>query len=135
MDPFEQLIRDHLNLVHAIVRDVGTRLPAHVDRDDLTGAGMVGLVQAAKSYDPNRGVPFAPWARIRVKGAIIDQVRAGARLRETPLTDRHDSPSTEYGPEALAIAAAQPPPPDPWAAVGSLPDKQALIIRRYYRDG
>lgn len=65
-----------MHVVHHVVRDVSSRLPAHVDADDLISAGYTGLVQAAKSYDESTGVPFARWASKRIRGAVIDELRA-----------------------------------------------------------
>ena len=56
----EALITEHMPLVGFAVSEIGMRLPAHVDREDLRSAGLVGLVQAAQSFDAERGVPYAP---------------------------------------------------------------------------
>lgn len=74
-DP-DTIVEEHMHLVHHVVRDVSRRLPTHVDTDDLISAGYIGLVQAAKSYDKSTGVPFARWASRRIKGAVIDELRA-----------------------------------------------------------
>ena len=49
---------------------------AHVNRDDLTSAGMTALVQAARGFDAERGVPFARYAATRIRGAILDELRS-----------------------------------------------------------
>lgn len=72
----DELVEAHMHVVHHVVRDVSSRLPAHVDVDDLVSAGYTGLVQAAKSYDESTGVPFARWASRRIRGAVIDELRA-----------------------------------------------------------
>ncbi|HST80437.1 MAG TPA: sigma-70 family RNA polymerase sigma factor [Kineosporiaceae bacterium] len=69
------LITDHLPLVGHIARETAARLPRHLGTDDLVGAGSLALVQAANSYDPELGVPFARFANTRVRGAMIDQMR------------------------------------------------------------
>src|SRR3546814_14626330 len=51
------------------------RVPRHVLRDDLVSAGMLGLAQAAKSWDPERGVTFERYARTRIQGALLDELR------------------------------------------------------------
>jgi RNA polymerase sigma factor FliA len=80
-----ELIETHLHLVDRLVHQLATRFPRHVDRDELRGAGAAGLVDAAHRYDPATGVPFARYATIRVRGAIIDATRtrdwATRRLR------------------------------------------------------
>ncbi len=65
----------HLPLVGHIAREAAARLPRHLDTDDLYGAGALALVQAAQSFDPNLGVPFARFAATRIRGAMIDQMR------------------------------------------------------------
>lgn len=72
----DTLILQNLGLVHVIVGDNIARVPAHVLRDDLTSAGMLGLVLAARSYDETRGVPFGRWAAMRIRGAVTDELRS-----------------------------------------------------------
>jgi len=71
----DDLVRSHLPLVGHLVRELLTRLPAHVNRDDLISAGMMALVLAAKSFDASRGVPFGRFAAIRIRGALTDELR------------------------------------------------------------
>jgi RNA polymerase sigma factor for flagellar operon FliA len=70
------LIEDNVALVGHIVRETVAKVPAHVDRDDLTSAGLAALVQAAHSFDAARGVPFSRYAATRVRGAIVDELRS-----------------------------------------------------------
>lgn len=72
----EALIVQHMALVGHIVRETMSRVPSHVDRDDLTSAGLTALVQAAHAYDPERGVPFNRYAATRIRGAIVDDLRS-----------------------------------------------------------
>jgi RNA polymerase sigma factor for flagellar operon FliA len=69
-------IEEHLPLVKHIVFQVAVHFPRHVDRDDLARAGALGLVEAARRYDESRGVPFERFAAQRIRGAILDAVRA-----------------------------------------------------------
>jgi RNA polymerase sigma factor FliA len=71
----ENLIREHIPLVGHLVRETLGRVPGHVSRDDLTSAGLVALVTAAKAYDPVHGVPFTRFVAIRIKGALVDTLR------------------------------------------------------------
>jgi RNA polymerase sigma factor for flagellar operon FliA len=71
----DELITLHIPVVTHIVRETMGRVPSHVSRDDLTSAGLAALVQASKSFDTERGVPFARYAATRVRGAILDELR------------------------------------------------------------
>lgn len=71
-----QRIERHLPLVKHIVFQVAVHFPRHVDREDLARAGALGLVEAARRYDDDRGVPFERFAAQRIRGAILDAVRA-----------------------------------------------------------
>jgi RNA polymerase sigma factor FliA len=71
----EDLIRANMALVGHLVRDMLGRIPSHVNRDDLTSAGLAALVTAAKSFDPERGIPFARFAATRIRGALLDELR------------------------------------------------------------
>jgi RNA polymerase sigma factor for flagellar operon FliA len=72
----EELIRAHMPLVGHLVRDMLTRVPNHIHRDDLTSAGLHALVTAARGWDPDRGIPFHRFASTRIRGAILDELRA-----------------------------------------------------------
>ena len=69
-------IEENLPLVNHIVFQVAVHFPRHVDRDDLARAGALGLVEAARRFDESKGVPFERFAAQRIRGAIIDAVRA-----------------------------------------------------------
>ena len=70
------LIKEHLPLVGHLVREAMGRMPAHAPRDDFASAGHLALVQATKAFDPDRGVPFTKYASRRIRGAILDEMRA-----------------------------------------------------------
>ncbi|HET6534053.1 MAG TPA: sigma-70 family RNA polymerase sigma factor [Actinoplanes sp.] len=75
-DQQEELIRQHMPLVGHLVRDMLTRIPNHIHRDDLTSAGLHALVTAARGWDPERGIPFHRFATTRIRGAILDELRS-----------------------------------------------------------
>ena len=66
----DHLVRQHLPLVQYVVSEVAQRVPSHVSRSDLVSAGMLGLAQAARSYDPERGIAFDRFASTRIRGAL-----------------------------------------------------------------
>ena len=72
----DALVREHLPLVSHLVREVLGRVPTHVDRDDLMSAGMMALTVSAQGFDATRGVPFAAFASIRIRGALTDELRS-----------------------------------------------------------
>lgn len=72
----ESLVSDHLYLVQHLVHELAARFPRHVDRQELWSAGSLGLVEAARRYDPASEVPFGNYARRRIRGAILDSTRA-----------------------------------------------------------
>src|SRR5690349_21597917 len=71
----DELVRSHLPLVGHLVREMLSRLPAHVSREDLVSAGMAALAMAAKGFDPQRGTPFGSFATARIRGALLDELR------------------------------------------------------------
>ncbi|HEX9684165.1 MAG TPA: FliA/WhiG family RNA polymerase sigma factor [Acidimicrobiales bacterium] len=70
------VIEQHLPLVEHVVYQVAINFPRHVDREELARAGAIGLIEAAQRYDGSRGVPFDRFAAQRIRGAILDAVRA-----------------------------------------------------------
>ncbi|MDO9495525.1 MAG: sigma-70 family RNA polymerase sigma factor, partial [Nocardioides sp.] len=76
--PFETsdaLVVDNIALVGHIVRETMSRVPSHVNREDLSSAGMMALVKASRAFEADRGVPFARYAATRIRGAILDELR------------------------------------------------------------
>lgn len=72
----EALILKHLPLVRAVVRKVMANLPRSILREDLESYGIVGLMEALDRYDPNQGIQFETFAWPRIRGAILDHLRA-----------------------------------------------------------
>jgi RNA polymerase sigma factor for flagellar operon FliA len=71
----DELVRAHLGLADQAVHELARRLPAHVNRDDLLSAALLGLAQAARSWDPDRGASFERHAATRIRGALLDELR------------------------------------------------------------
>ncbi len=74
---YEQLVRDHATLVKRIAHHLIGRLPDSVQLDDLIQAGMIGLLEAARKYDGGKGASFETYAGIRIRGAMLDEIRKG----------------------------------------------------------
>ena len=70
------LLEKYLPLVKYSAERLRSRLPDEVDIDDLISAGTFGLLDALKAYDPDRGVKFETYCAPRVRGAILDELRA-----------------------------------------------------------
>ncbi|KAB0550327.1 RNA polymerase sigma factor FliA [Pseudomonas argentinensis] len=76
-DSQHQLIERHAPLVKRIAYHLLARLPANVQVDDLIQAGMIGLLEASRKYDAGKGASFETFAGIRIRGAMLDEVRKG----------------------------------------------------------
>ncbi|MBC7297490.1 MAG: sigma-70 family RNA polymerase sigma factor [Demequina sp.] len=76
MNRSNALVESHLALVGYSVNEVLARVPSHVSRADLMSAGAMALVKAARSFDDTKGVPFARYASVRVRGALVDELRS-----------------------------------------------------------
>jgi RNA polymerase sigma factor for flagellar operon FliA len=71
----ERLILDHVPLLKHLAGRMAFDLPSSIDRDDLIGYGMIGLVQAADAWEPGRGLQFSTFAYTKIRGAILDELR------------------------------------------------------------
>jgi RNA polymerase sigma factor for flagellar operon FliA len=73
--PQHELVIKHADLVKRIAYHLVSRMPPNVEVDDLIQSGMIGLLDAAKHYSPNKGANFETYAGIRIRGAMLDEVR------------------------------------------------------------
>ncbi len=71
----DQLLEKYTPLVKKIAWHLSSRLPADIHIDDIIQAGLIGLLDASKHYDPSQGAQFETYATIRIRGAILDEVR------------------------------------------------------------
>ena len=113
----DQLILDHIPLLHYIVGRMALEVPGSVERDDLLGFGMIGLVSAADAWDASRGLKFSTYAFPKIRGAILDEFRRQdflprgrrERVREVDQTMRDleqkngQPPSPEEIAEAMGV--------------------------------
>src|SRR5215510_2161226 len=71
----DQLVQQYLPLVRTVVGRLAMTLPAHAATEDLYSAGLVGLLNAVRRYDHKAGVLFETYARVRIRGAVFDELR------------------------------------------------------------
>jgi RNA polymerase sigma factor for flagellar operon FliA len=81
-DSPEVLARLHegMDLVDLLARQLRRQFGPYVQVEDLMSQGREALLAAARSFDPDRAVPFRRWANLRIRGAMIDSVRSGGNL-------------------------------------------------------
>lgn len=72
-----ELVELHRGLVKRIANHLAARMPASVQIDDLVQSGMIGLLEAAGKYDASKGASFETFAGIRIRGAMLDEIRKG----------------------------------------------------------
>ncbi len=70
-----RLIEQYLPLVRTVVGRLAMTLPSHINMDELYGAGLVGLLNAVRRFDPKGGSSFESYARVRIRGAVFDELR------------------------------------------------------------
>jgi RNA polymerase sigma factor for flagellar operon FliA len=74
-DAGEALVMAHLGMVKRVALHLKARIPPFMELDELMQVGMIGLLEAARAYDPTKGIEFESFALSRVRGAILDEVR------------------------------------------------------------
>ena len=72
----EQIVLEHTALIQYVVGRIAARLPSHVDIEDLHNTGVIGLIDAVDRFDPSKDCKFRTYAEFRIRGAILDQLRA-----------------------------------------------------------
>ena len=71
----DALMLEHVGLVKIIAHHIAVHLPPHIDVNDLMSAGAIGLLEAIDKFDATRGIKFKTYASIRIRGAIMDELR------------------------------------------------------------
>lgn len=122
----EALVQDHLPLVKTIVGRIAMTLPAHVEAEELYSAGLVGLLNAVRDFDPEGGSTFESYARVRIRGAIFDELR---RLDWVPRSVHEKARRVQAVIQQLEqTQGALPPPADIARALGvSLGEYEQLL--------
>ncbi len=119
-----ELVQRHSDLVRRIAHHLAARLPASVDVADLIQAGLIGLLEAARNYNGTHGASFETYAGIRIRGAMLDELRRGdwaprsvhRRLREISTAMR--AIEQEQGREVRDVEVA---------------DRLGIGVEEYYR--
>lgn len=138
----EAQVLAHLPLVRKEAQRVARRLPAWVDIEDLISAGYLGLLSAVERFDPRRGLSFGAFASHRVKGAILDELRAldpisrrrRRRLRNMEQTRQRMTsemcgpPTAEQLAERLGLSVAEYQTEESDLLVGALVSLDAINI-------
>ena len=76
MQQGDDLVSLHLPLVKRIANHLAVKLPAHIEIDDLIQVGLIGLLKAKDDYQADSGATFSTYATIRIRGAMMDELRA-----------------------------------------------------------
>src|SRR5437868_4143931 len=106
----DRLILGYSPLVKYVAGRLGSGLPAHVDEQDLVSYGLLGLIGAIERFDPDRDVKFETYAIARIRGAIIDELRA-----------------LDWVPRSVRSRAR-----DIERAIARLPEREKLVVTLYY---
>ena len=137
----QQLIESQQGLVRSLAAGVRRRLPPSVDMDELIAYGQVGLAEAARDFDPGRGIQFSTFAYYRVRGAIYDALSKISWFAHSGGCDKEADAE-----DSRAVVDASTPSP-PAAAmrreleqflsemVDRLPCEAATLIRAVYFEG
>lgn len=83
----DMLIRQHGPLVRRIAWHVHSRMSTAVEIEDLVQTGLIALVEAARQFE-DRGIPFVPYATMRIRGAMVDELRKAARMHRSGMANR-----------------------------------------------
>jgi RNA polymerase sigma factor for flagellar operon FliA len=102
------LMAAYLGLVRALAWKIHQKLPRHVELDDLVGYGCIGLAEAAKAYESQRGVKFSTFAHLRIRGAIMDGLEKMSWFRYDQF-ESGEYRQTEQSPEERNRSPARMP--------------------------
>jgi len=126
----DQLAEEYLPLVRHVANRIAASLPAHVDNDELFQVGSVGLVNASRSFDPERGVAFKTYAFALIRGAILDELR---RLDIVPRSTREKIRAMDAAAAFLSQELDRAPVPAEIAAAMEVPESTVIDLIRAAR--
>jgi RNA polymerase sigma factor for flagellar operon FliA len=131
----QSIINSFVPLARAIARKLKAGLPGHVPYDDLVSAGVVGLISAVDRFDPEKGHNFRRYAAIRIKGAMLDELRQmdwaprSVRREGGQVTQARKELEAKLGrrPEAAEMAEHMEMEPDEYAQMVKRLAPQTII--------
>src|SRR5215831_7701936 len=104
----DQLILTYRSYAHAIASEILSKLPPHIEKNDIFGAAELGLVEAARAFDPSRGVLFKTFAFYRIRGAVYDCLRKMAWFSKAQYQQyRFERAANEYLSDYSSTAVPQ----------------------------
>ena len=107
-DASEALVMAHLGMVKRVALHLKVRIPPFMELDELIPVGMIGLLEAARSFDTSKGVEFESYALSRVRGAILDEVRQLSYLpRSAVAFNKSENEATHFLASELGRAPTQ----------------------------
>lgn len=129
----DQIVRDFLPIVRRIATELVLRNPAALDVEDLTSAGVMGLLSAMTRYDPSREIKFRTFAEYRIRGAMLDEIRSmdwvprsvRARIEKFQQVSAEFVRTVGRPPTQDEIAELLGIPPDD---IGTSPMKEATVL-------
>lgn len=120
----EELILEYAPLIRFVAGRIALRLPSHLSLDDLISAGVLGLIDAVDKYDPNQNAKFKTYAEYRIRGAILDELRA---MDWVPRSIRRKSAQMEKAFNALVNSLGREPTEEEMA------DELGVDLDGYFR--
>ncbi len=150
--PSTEEIRRHMPLVRKVVTKIFRRLPSCVVLDDLLAAGVQGLLAALQRNGGDDGETFERYARIRIRGAVIDELRrqdwvprkvrddeasavSVVRIEDLGTPDRPREFADESGLDADDRISSCEDAQALASAIAQLPERERMIIQMYYFEG
>ena len=98
-------IEKYSPLIKYVADRLASRLPSHISKDDLISSGILGLIDAVDKFDPSRQILFKTYAEFRIKGAMLDELRA---LDWVPRSIRKKSSQVEKAYQTLEAELGRP---------------------------
>lgn len=119
----EKIVNDNLRLVHYIVNRLNIYTYSTLDKDDLYSVGVLGLLEAIERFDLEKGVEFHTYASIRIKGAVIDEIR---KLDWVPRSVRHKAKKIDVATQKLFQSLGRMP------SDGEIAEELEISLEEYY---